>query len=122
MEPCYLAKNFPKQRSVTLLKHWGMLVQVEPPEDAKVEYPQANPRRGKRGSWWQITERGKLWITGKISVPRWAKIFDDEVYEFSKHRRVTFQNALKESGFDFDEIMEGNALWAELGMGEDWLR
>jgi len=112
--PVNIAKDFPTLRSVTVLKHWGLICEVEPPEDAMLQFKNASPRRGQKGSWWQITPRGKRWVQGNTSIPRYAWLYNDAVHGGFSKKRFTIRSALRTYGFDYEEMLSGETLWQEL--------
>lgn len=81
-------------RDESLLRFWGLLV----------EEPTLRPDGGRAG-WWQVTDRGELFIREAIAVPKYAI-----VYAGSCHRLdgdlVTIRDCLR-SNFNLDALMRG---------------
>lgn len=71
---------------------------IEPmPKDEKDKTKRAN------GSW-RITQRGIDFVNGKITVPKYVKIYDGRRIGFDDSEMVSIQNCLGEK-FDYAELM-----------------
>jgi hypothetical protein len=78
------------------LRFWGLL---EP-------RPKGLEDREKRGSgYWRITQKGRAFCRGEVSVPRHAYIFDNQLFGHGSEE-TTLREALGDR-FDWDELMSG---------------
>jgi len=73
------------------LRHWGLV------EQAKV-------------GWWQITQRGRLFVEGILYVPRKVHVYDNRIVGESVDV-ISVHDALGEK-FDYDELMRKETLYA----------
>lgn len=64
--PHYVARN----NALTGTKHWGL-----------VENMHKEPGRTKGSGLWRLTEKGKEFVQGQLSVPRYAWIYNDCLIE-----------------------------------------
>ncbi len=62
---------------------------------------------GGRCGYWQITTKGRAWLLGQISVPKYARIYDGKLLELTG-RDWTIRDAMGKD-FRLDEIMESGA-------------
>lgn len=60
---------------------------------------------GGRAGWWRITDKGELFVTGQLNVPKYAKIYDGNVFGLEGDP-TNIQDALG-SKFNYEELMEG---------------
>jgi hypothetical protein len=76
------------------LKLWGLVEEAtEKRED------------GGRAGYWRITSRGELFLKGKISVPKYVKVYDGKGFGFEGDP-VMIREALG-TKFNYDELMRG---------------
>lgn len=87
-------------RNETMLRYWQLLEQA-------IEVNQVG--------WWRVTSKGKDWIEGRISVPRYARVWEHELLNLQETRRygesgklVSFEEAFG-SQFDLDELLSANS-------------
>lgn len=84
-----------KSKNYGMLAHWGLIESF-----------------GKRSGVWRVTEKGKAFGAGLITVPASAFIYNDEVVGFSEEE-ITFRGCFKET-FDFDEMMSARFDWTKI--------
>lgn len=77
---------------LVLSHHWGLMI-----EEAR-----QRPDGGRTG-WWKVTPKGVAWLTGQITVDRYAHIYDGRCLSLSG-QQITVQDALGD-GFDFGHLM-----------------
>ena len=58
---------------------------------------------GIRSGWWHITEKGRKFVEGKVSVPKWAYVYDGNLLEVSGEE--VFITECLGKRFDFIELM-----------------
>jgi hypothetical protein len=80
-------------REFAKLRYWGLIEE----KDARRE--DGSPHAG----WWRVTERGRLWICGSISVPKYAVVFDKEAITV-QGSKWTIEDALG-TKFDLEELL-----------------
>jgi hypothetical protein len=80
-------------RDECVLKHYGLLVQAAPPPEAK----------GRKDSWWRVTEKGADFIERRIRVPKYALLFNDICLDFSSES-ISIDEALG-NPFDLAELL-----------------
>lgn len=56
-----------KQADETKLVYWGLV------EEAREVRPD-----GGRAGWWRVTPLGEAWLRGRVTVPKYARIFDSQ--------------------------------------------
>lgn len=61
----------------------------------------------KRTGWWRVTEKGRLFVRGAVSVPKFARVFNGRCLRFDGEQ-VHIWDALQ-SLFDYNELMHGEA-------------
>jgi hypothetical protein len=74
------------------LRYWGLL------EEEKAVRPD-----GGRSGWWRVTEAGEAWITGEITVRKYARVFDGRCRGLAGPE-ITIHDALS-TKFDYKELM-----------------
>ena len=72
---------------------WGMIEQ-RTKEDGQ---------KGRTSGYWKITEKGRQWVRGEITVPSHAYMFNKKCYGFSEDG-VTIREALGIK-FDYEELI-----------------
>jgi hypothetical protein len=75
------------------LRYWGL---VE--EEDKVRSD------GGRAGCWRVTEKGEQWINGEIKVPKFALIYDGELFGFKGKQEVSIEDCLGKK-FSLRELM-----------------
>ena len=85
-----------RSRYYSLLRFWGL---IEPKTGTKDD---GNPRTG----YWRITDRGVRFVEGKINVPRYVLIYNNQFRGFWKadEYRTTLRRAL-EKKFNYQDVM-----------------
>ena len=84
-----------RSKTYPLLEHWGLI-----------------EGKGFRSGVWRITPKGVGFVTGSITVPAAAYIYDAKVMAWDAEE-TTFR-ACFEHEFDFDELMSYNFDWSTL--------
>ena len=75
--------------------HWGLL------EKQKGERDDGSNRMG----WYQITRKGIDFVDGRITIPKWVQIYNNEVVGFAEEH-ITIQEALG-TKFNYNEMIKG---------------
>ena len=81
-----------RSREEGKLRYWGLV------EEADVERED-----GGRAGWWRVTREGARFVTGKITVPKYARIYDGRCLGLHGEP-VTIRDCLGER-FDYAELM-----------------
>ena len=76
-------------------KYWGLI------------HPKDKADEGKANGYWLLTWEGEKFVTGKISIPKEVRVFDDHVVEVSAET-ITISDALG-AKFDYQALMRGEA-------------
>lgn len=76
------------------LAYWGLL-----------EEQKASGTHGGRAGYWRVTDKGEAFLLGKISVPKYAKVYDGRVFGFEGDR-VVIEDALG-TKFNYNDLMTG---------------
>lgn len=85
-----------RSREEGKLAYWGLAEEAtEKRED------------GGRAGWWRVTERGRQFVLGLTTIPRYALIYDGRRLRFDGEP-VTIRDALG-AKFDYDQLMAGAA-------------
>ncbi len=75
------------------LEYWGLLERK----------PNLDDPKKKENGFWRITEKGKLFVEGKLVVPSHVKTFNKKQYGFSQ-KNIDIRGALGKK-FDYSELM-----------------
>lgn len=67
--------------------------------------PKVKGQKGRTSGFWRITEKGKAFVRGEITIPLHALVFNKKCYGFSG-QTVSIQEALGIK-FDYDQLMKG---------------
>ena len=59
----------------------------------------------KSSGWWRLTPKGLDFVLGRITIPRFAMVFDDRVIAF-EGKLVSVQDAL-DARFEYTRLMAG---------------
>lgn len=95
-EPLMLKAGY-STRSHGLTKHWNLSEQQEKdPENTKV----------KTSGVWRLTDEGRAFAEGRLSVPQSKLIFRDQVI-FESTEKVDIRGALGEK-VDYEKLMNGS--------------
>jgi len=78
---------------ITKLRYWGLI-----DSDKTVREDGS-----KRSGFWTITEKGKQFVRGEITVPSHVKIFNNKYFGFTGEH-ITIREALQNK-FNYDELM-----------------
>jgi hypothetical protein len=80
----------------TKLRYWGLIESDE-----------------ETGKLWRLTQKGEDWVLGRTQVPRYARIYNDELVGLSVRSRsgrlrgdIGIRDALTDK-FDYDALMRG---------------
>jgi hypothetical protein len=84
----------PEGRNFSEAKHWH-LIEAMPNDD---------PTKHTSGIW-RLTEEGKQFVRGEITVPAKKYVFNDKVYRTST-KEINIEQALGKK-FNYQELMEG---------------
>jgi hypothetical protein len=84
----------PIRGDVSKLRYWGLL-------DKKEEVREDG---SDRNGMYRITDKGILFVQGKLAVPKHAFIFNNLLNDMSKDEDLTITKALK-SKFNYKEVM-----------------
>lgn len=74
------------------LRYWGLMEE----NDARRE-------DGGRAGWWRVTRRGVDWVTCRLLIPKYARIYDGRCLGYAGEP-VSIEDALGER-FDYRELM-----------------
>jgi hypothetical protein len=77
------------------LRYWGLVVEEPDLRDD-----------GGRAGWWQITEQGQAFAMNRITLPKYARVYDGRVLGFDASQQVSIVDALGHK-FNYRELMEG---------------
>jgi len=77
----------------TIAHHWGLIEQM----------PGEREDGSKRVGWWRLTDRGRAFVRGEITVPKKALIYNNKLFGF-EGRQITISDALREP-FDYRRLM-----------------
>lgn len=94
-EWCHTPSLVPELRGgdTAKLVHWGLIESM----------PGEREDGSKRTGWWRVTEKGEQWLHGRVSIPKYALIYNGEFLGFDGGP-VTIHDALGER-FDYRELM-----------------
>lgn len=84
-----------RSREEGKLAYWGL---VE-------ENPLKREDGGRPGEW-RVTPRGEQFLRGKLSVPKYAYVYNGKVMGFDTSEMVTIKDAIGDK-FDYSELMAG---------------
>jgi hypothetical protein len=62
-------------------------------------------RSKKYSGYWKITDKGKLWVEGKLTIPQYTHFFDAKVYGFSGKEQSIKDRLGKK--FHYGKLMDG---------------
>jgi hypothetical protein len=79
----------------TLGAYWGL-----------IEEEQIRREDGGRAGWWRLTDLGHDFVLGKITVPKYARIYDSRLLGFVPDDRIHITEVLG-TNFDYSELMSG---------------
>jgi hypothetical protein len=78
------------------LRFWGLIVDLrEARED------------GGPAGWWQITDLGERWVRGVVTVPRFARIYDNRCMGLDPESGEVAVFDVLGDAFDYDALMSG---------------
>ncbi len=84
----------PGKANVSLLRHWKLI------ERRDGEREDGNPRTG----FYRLTENGRLFVQGRLLVPTYIKLYNDELLELEQHSFTDIHQALGNK-FNYTELM-----------------
>lgn len=76
------------------LAYWGL-----------VEEQKGSGLHGGRAGYWRVTDKGRAFLQGQLTVPKYAKVYDGKVRGFEGDP-VTIKDALG-TKFDYNDLMRG---------------
>lgn len=79
---------------VAKLEHWGLL-----------EEERTVRTDGGRAGYWRLTRRGEEWLEGRISVPKYARVYNGKLLSLTGPAWTVFEALGKR--FDYRELMDG---------------
>lgn len=82
-----------KQADEAKLTHWGL-----------IEEKPISRTDGGRAGWWKLTDDGVRFVLGRLSVPKYAHIYDSKLMGMSGDP-VTIQDCLGKK-FNYQELMD----------------
>jgi hypothetical protein len=83
-----------RSREEGKLVYWGL-----------VEEQQGNGLHGGRGGYWRVTDKGEMFLKGKLNVPKYAKVYNGRVFGLEGDT-VNIRDALG-TKFNYDDLMRG---------------
>lgn len=84
-----------RSREEGKLAYWALV------EEERMRRPD-----GGRAGYWRVTELGELFIRGKVSMPKYARVYNGRVLSLLPAEQVTIKDALG-TKFDYHELMMG---------------
>lgn len=84
-----------RSREEGKLAYWGLVEERDLKRDD-----------GGRAGEWRVTPRGEQFLRAKISVPKYAHVFNGRVMGFDMSETITVKDALGDK-FDYSELMAG---------------
>jgi hypothetical protein len=97
-----VGQDWAKTRMLWTMTHEGAQLQWW----GLIEPGQARSDGGKGGEW-RITDSGRDFVLGRLSCPRYAKVFDGQLLGLdASYGYVTIQDALG-TKFDYSSLMSG---------------
>lgn len=82
-----------KSREEGKLRYWGLIE----------EELEVRREDGGRAGWWRVTPKGRDWVLERITVPKYARIYDAKLLGLTGPE-VTIRQALG-TKFNLDELM-----------------
>jgi hypothetical protein len=79
---------------VSRCAHWGLVDELDVKRDD-----------GGRAGFWRLTAKGRLFVQGRIKVPKYARIYDGECLGLTGDL-VSIRDALG-TKFNYDDLMRG---------------
>ena len=83
-----------RSREEGKLAYWGL-----------VEEQQGQGLHGGRAGYWRVTDKGELFVQGKLKVPKYAKVYNGKTYGLEGDA-VSIRDALG-TKFNYDDLMRG---------------
>lgn len=83
-----------RSREEGKLAYWGLVEESPDPRED-----------GGRAGWWRVTDRGKQFVLGHITIPMYARIYDGKVLGYDG-AFVDIKAALG-TKFNYDQLMRG---------------
>lgn len=83
-----------RSREEGKLAYWGLVEESPDPRDD-----------GGRAGWWRVTDRGKAFVLGQITIPTYARVYNGRVLNFDG-AYVDIKTALG-TKFNYDDLMAG---------------
>lgn len=80
------------------LRYWGL---IEEGDERRED--------GGRAGWWRMTEKGRAFVRGLITIPKYARVYDSRLISL-EGPEVSIRDALTDK-FDYDELMRGGTPW-----------
>lgn len=84
-----------RSREEGKLAYWGL---VEEEKTLRAD--------GGRAGYWRVTLLGELFLRGKCTVPKYARVYDGRVLSLDANEQVSIYDALG-TKFDYAELMAG---------------
>lgn len=85
-----------KSHEVAQAEWWGLIESDGARQDA-----------GQRSGRWRLTDRGRQYVRGRLTIPRYALRFDGKTIGFDQTEMVTIQDALGQT-FDLNGLLGGH--------------
>lgn len=84
-----------RSREEGKLAYWGL-----------VEEELARREDGGRAGWWRVTDMGRLFVEGRMQLPKYALIYNGRCLSFDAAERAGIKEALGVK-FNYDDLMGG---------------
>jgi hypothetical protein len=84
-----------RSREEGKLAYWGLV------EEERTLRPD-----GGRAGYWRVTPAGELFVRGKMTIPKYARVYDGRVLSLITTEQVTIREALGDK-FNYDDLMRG---------------
>ncbi len=84
-----------RSREEGKLAYWGLV------EEEKIRRPD-----GGRPGYWRVTDRGEAFVRCRISIPKYAVVYNGKVLEFDQTQMIDIREAIG-TKFDYTELMAG---------------
>lgn len=93
----YLPDIRSRGQDEAIMRHWGLIEQ----------YPDAKrPDGSSRVGWWRLTAKGRDFIFDRVTVPKYAYIYNGEKLSLDDREMVSVKDALG-TRFSYAELMAG---------------
>lgn len=84
-----------RSREEGKLAYWGLIEEQITPRDD-----------GGRAGYWRVTALGEQFLKAKVSLPKYARIYDGRLLSLDQSEMVTIRDVIGDK-FDYNELMQG---------------